>query len=678
MTVMNNFKKSQIGGFYSRLAWTNIIKNSQIYMPFIAMNIFLVAMFMMIRTISVDPGMANMSGGGTLKSLMGVGVGVMVIFTSVLVFYTNGFLMKRRKKEIGVYNILGFSKRHIARMMGLETLLIAIMCTVIGIILGLVGMKLIYLVLLRLTGYPLTLGLPISWSAIRETILMFFVLFFVITLYNIIHITLAKPIELLRGSQVGEREPKSRWILALSGLISLFGAYYFAITVTSPVQAMTIFFIAVIAVIYATYALFTTGSIVFLKHLRANKKFYYQTRHFAVISGMLYRMKQHAAGLATLCILSTMVMITVSTTLSLYMGLEDSLVKQYPRDVIVTVNQGSEKEVQALKDHIVASAQIENIAISDLMTMRTCYSLIKWDEATTQFVTTDEFVMATAMSLLMMDQETYEVLYGTIEGLDTLGSEPFLAMDVSSYNKSFDKKLDLKNFKVNETNLSLSRINYLPSDALKSPETQLILVFPKIEEALSYLIAIKPEVEKAYDVSVGFDMRGDSSREIAFAQWLRDNPYEMQEVSRSYVASRSFMRKDFTDVYGGLLFLGIFLGALFLSATVIIMYYKQITEGYEDQVRYETMQKVGMHHDEIRQAIGTQTIIVFFLPLAVASLHIAFSFNIVSRMLNLFNFSNDPLFVMCSVETAVAFALVYLFFYRLTARTYFSIVKWQV
>jgi len=677
MTHVNTSNKGYRGLFIP-LAWTNITKNRQIYVPFVAMTMFLVAMFMIIRTISLDPGMAKMSGGGTLKMLMAFGVGVMVVFTGVLLFYTNSFLMKRRKKDIGVYNILGFSKRHIARMMSIETIILAFMCILSGIVVGLVGMKLMYLVLLRLTGYPITLSLPLSWKALNETILLFSCFFVGLTLYNIGHITLSNPIELLRGSQVGEREPKSRWLLALSGIVALLGSYYFAVTVTSPLQAITLFFMAVIAVIYGTYALFTTGSIVLLKRLRAHKKFYYQTRHFAVISGMLYRMKQHAAGLATLCILSTMVMISVSTTLSLYVGLEDSLDRNYPNEIVVTINESTDEAVEANKAHILDLAKSQGVSLTDLTTTHMTYSFLEWNEKTQHFSVSEDFMMMGSVSLYLMDHDSFMYLFRASGSEFTSDDKPYVVAGTWEVKNRL-MHVDLsKEFVIYETTILVGGVYELPNGAVASPEPRVFLVFPTMESSMDFYKQISPQKTAAVKSSIHFDVEGSAKEKLDFALFLRGNPIAQQGKSFSYVDSRSIMRKDFTDFYGGMLFLGVFLGALFLSATVIIMYYKQITEGYEDKARFETMQKVGMHHEEIKQAISTQTIMVFFLPLVVASIHIVFSFNIVMHMLSLFGFSNIQLFAMCSGGTAVSFALVYLFFYRLTARTYFSIVKWQV
>ena len=667
-------KKQSNDNLYIKLAKDNLIKNRQIYLPFVLMNIFLVAMFTIIRTISLDSGIGRMSGGGTLKLLMSFGVGVLVVFSGVLVFYTNGFLMKRRKKEIGVYNILGFSKRHIAKMMSVETGMIATICTALGILAGLILMKLLYLLLLKLTGYPISLRMPISLQAVGETVGLFFLFFTLVTLYNLTHITLAKPIELIRGSQVGEREPKTRWILAVSGFIALAGAYYFAITVVSPIQAISVFFVAVVAVIYGTYALFTTGSIVLLKLLRANKKIYYQIQNFSVISGMLYRMKQHAAGLATLCILSTMVMISVSTTVSLYAGLEDSLAINYPREIAIIANQAPVEVVDLLREHTIEQAKQYGVALKRVNTSKTLFLMTKWDIANNRMTTPEDFSMAEMLGVELMDAETYRQFHGTID----IGDQPILAVNDSKIIDGVTKKPQAPALTINSTTLQVGRVISVPANFTSQLLAGAVLVFPDTESMAMFYVQVTDEPFEGFFLRVMADIEGTQRERLGFAQHLKDKPYTQQDQFFSRVESRSIMRKEFTDFYGGMLFLGIFLGTLFLAATVIIMYYKQITEGYEDQSRYETMQKVGMHHQEIKKAINVQTIIVFFLPLIVASLHILFSFNIVRALLAIFNFTNVNLFIFCSAGTAVAFAFVYLFFYRFTAKTYFSIVKWGV
>jgi len=665
-------KQSNIS-LYAKLAKSNLVKNKQIYLPFALMNIFLVAMFLIIRTISLDPGMAKMSGGGTLKMLMGFGVGVLVIFSAVLVFYTNGFLMKRRKREIGLYNILGFSKRHIAKMMSIETGILATLCTAIGVFSGLVLMRLMHLMLLKLTGYPITLGMPISLQAMGETTGLFFLYFIVVTLYNLTHITFAKPIELVRGSQVGEREPKTRVLLALSGVIALAGAYYFAVTVESPIQAITVFFLAVIAVIYGTYALFTTGSIALLKILRRNHAIYYRIQYFSVISGMLYRMKQHAAGLATLCILSTMVMISVSTTVSIYAGLEDSLDKNYPREISILVNDAPVEILRDLQGHMTEQAEAAGVTLKNAVTSKSYFLITKWDNANRAFEVVEDFSPMEILPLQLMDKVTYEGLYGDIGTFE----KPILATDdtrILSYysTEGADHAID-----VSDESLALEKVMSLPQNVTSQIGVGAMLVFADFSEMESFYKRVSNDPAYGLMLSVSADVEGSETSVQGFSNWLKAHEYDQQDTYFSRVESKAAARKEFTDFYGGMLFLGIFLGLLFLAATVIIMYYKQITEGYEDQSRYETMQKVGMHHREIKQAIGTQTIIVFFLPLVVATIHIAFSFNIVKKMLAIFNFTNVNLFVFCSIATSMAFALAYLFFYRLTAKTYFRLVKWH-
>lgn len=664
---------------YRRLATTNLIKNSQIYLPFALMNIFLVAMFVMIRTIAIDPGMAKMSGGQTLKMLMAFGVGVMVIFSFILVFYTNGFLMKRRKKEIGIYNILGFSKRHIARMMTLETLIVALVCILLGLIFGTILMKLLYMLLLKLTGYPITLGLPISWRAMADTSLIFSAYFMVVTLYNLMHITLAKPIELVRGSSVGEQAPKSRWVLASLGAVALIASYGFAMRVENPLEAITFFFVAVAGVIFATYALFTTGSIVLLKFLRSRKGFYYRIENFTVVSGMLYRMKQHAMGLATLCILSTMVMISVSTTVSLYSGLEDSLVTMYPKELELSAFDAPAKSTDDLEGYLLAMAKAEGVTLREIQKSKYLSVMLAVDQEGGTIKRSDNFDGKSNVFLQLLDDpslqlpENKQKLYDYQIYVNNHETRALLEA-VAENGIVAIGQLAVPIEQVQVKNLSGQ------GDFSTAITSSIWLVFPPGPGQDQSMIDTYQQVQEdpftGFTTNVMADIDGDANQKLSFSLKLREKPYEKDKLF-VYPKSRSLMRKDFTDIYGGMLFLGIFLGTLFLAATVIIMYYKQITEGYEDQGRYETMQKVGMHHHEIKGAISTQTVIVFFLPLVVASIHLAFSFNIVRRMLALFGFNNIGIFVMCSVGTAVAFALVYLGFYRLTAKSYFKIVQWQ-
>lgn len=320
--------------FYARLAASNIKKNGQIYFPYIITCIITIAFYYIMKSLSLNDGLDSLYGGGTIRQTLGLGCNVVMIFAVIFLFYTNSFLMKRREKEFGLFHILGMEKKHLMRVTGMETFYIAILGLGFGFLFGIVLDKVMFLLILRVLGREVSLGFYISREAIISTIILFLAIFFLIFLNTARRLGFSKPIELLRGGNVGEKEPKANWIFAILGALSLGTGYYLAVTVQNPVAAIAIFFVAVILVIIGTYLLFTAGSIVLLKLLRANKRYYYKTRHFIGISGMLYRMKQNAVGLSNICILSTMVLVMISSTTALMIGSDDLVSSRYPYDFI--------------------------------------------------------------------------------------------------------------------------------------------------------------------------------------------------------------------------------------------------------------------------------------------------------------------------------------------------------
>ncbi|MEE1217704.1 MAG: ABC transporter permease, partial [Agathobacter sp.] len=320
---------------YSRLAFTNIKNNKTLYMPYIISGMVMIAMFYVMMFLNNSKGLSQVPGADALGVIMGLGCGIIAVFSYIFLFYTNSFIIKRRKKEVGIYNILGMEKRHIARVLSIETLTVALTAIASGIIAGILFSKLMIMFLYRIINIKAQINFTVSTSAVVNTILIFGVLYFLTLIYNLMQVKLANPIELLRGGNVGEKEPKSKWFIAIIGLLCLAGGYYIAITTKNPLQVLSLFFVAVLLVIIGTYFLFISGSIVILKALRKNKGFYYNKKHFAAVSGMIYRMKQNAGGLASICVLSTMVLVVVSTTVSMYAGTEGELKQRYPADISV-------------------------------------------------------------------------------------------------------------------------------------------------------------------------------------------------------------------------------------------------------------------------------------------------------------------------------------------------------
>lgn len=663
-----------VKSYYANLAVTNLQKNSKIYLPYVLMNIIIIAMFYMMHSIAYDPGLEKMSGGSSLQPILYFGIYVVGIFSTMTVFYTNSFIMKRRRKEIGVYNILGMGKHHIARMMSLETLIVAIGCLSVGVGSGIVFSKLMYMFFLKILGFPISFTLSISVLSIAVTLLLFSGIFLGTMILNLAHIHLSNPIELITGTAAGEREPKTKWLMTLIGVAALGAGYWIAVTVKTPLEAIALFFVAVVLVMIGTYALFTTGSIVLLKALRGNKKFYYQMKNFTMVSGMLYRMKQNAVGLANICILSTMVIISLTTTISMYAGLDDMLINRYPAEVVISRQQSSLGDYEALYQLAKKVADENHVTIKD--PRADTYAILFADVSPKGFVVQEEDYYGTETNLFQFvtwsnylknagskTNPAKEVVGEPAEG------EAVLYCNRGPYGAN---ELLLGGSKIKITN-ELSDYKNKNGYSDRLVKTFYLIVKDEVELKRLYKEASGKTLE-GLDLTVTFDLVGSDKDKIAFARGY--SSALKTSTLEDYIESRSASKAEFCMIYGGFLFLGLFLGAIFLVATVMIMYYKQISEGYDDQKRYETMQKVGMSHLEIKTAIKSQTLLVFFMPLVAAVIHVAFAFNVVNRLLAVFSFTNTPLFIGCTAVTVLIFALFYYFIYRLTVKAYFKIVSW--
>lgn len=654
--------------FYAKLALTNIKKNGKTYFPYIFAAISTIMMFYVMHFISINDGLNNMSGGDSLKIILYLGNYVIGLFSIIFLFYTNSFLIKRRKNEIGLYNILGMEKRHIAKVMFWETFFIASTSIILGLLSGILISKLMFLVLLKILTFEVPLGFFISKESIAITVILFGAIFILTLLNNLGQIHLSKPVELLRGGQVGEKEPKTKWIMTIIGVISLSAGYYIALTTESPLAAIYLFFVAVILVIIGTYSLFTAASIALLKILRKNKKFYYKTNNFINVSGMIYRMKQNAVGLSNICILSTCVLVMLSTTVSLYIGMEDVLRNRYPRDIAVRVDNVSDEMEEKLDNIIIKEAEKHNISIKDIIKYRSI--------EVTMFQKNNSF------SLANRD-------IGNYSDISLLNIMP-----LESYNSQENKSINLEDNEVllyafrgeiKEDTVNILGNEFKVKEQLKDFNSEGIL---SAIAAKSYYIVVKDveTIEKLlFNVDIygekfenlsyyyAFDVEGEAKDEIALTYSLAD---KISEASLSgYAEGAEESRESFFALYGGLFFLGLFLGFLFIMATVLIMYYKQVSEGYDDKQRFEIMQKVGLSKEEVKKTIKSQVLMVFFLPLLMAIIHIAFAFKVITKLLAVLNLTNVTLFALCTVGTILVFAVFYGIVYSLTARVYYKLVS---
>lgn len=671
-----------MGKLYFKLAKTNLSNNKPFYIPYIISSIITVAMLYMMSFLSDNKGLNKIMGADSLATIFRLGVGIIVIFSYIFLFYTNSFIIKRRKKEIGVYNILGMEKRHLSKVLFVETIYSAIISLVCGIIVGIAFSKFILMVLYGIIGIHKTVEFFVNIHGIILCVVSFGILFLLTFLYNFMQIKLTNPIELLRGTNVGEREPKTKIFMTIVGVVCLAIAYYIAITTENPLNVLTLFFVAVLLVIIGTFALFTAGSIALLKLLRNNKKFYYNKRHFMAVSGMLYRMKQNAAGLASICILSTMVLVVISTTVSMYVGIQDELMARYPNDVCVTVDYNSvidkSSEIEKAIFDEIDSAEVKNKKAFSYLSV---FVGQKGDN-----FTTDKEHLSYQNSYLFYILSKDDFIKRDNSFKDKIGNIS-KGEAVVVLNKKYDKK-DIKifgkNYKVNksfehmEDNdlYMISTLNGLGYIILDNDES--------VQELYDMQEKMLGKGANYYTNKIRFDFKSGNKKQKAAAykkidnavkKYFKENKNDKKEISSYWVESRQENEQNFYLLYGGLFFLGIFLGTMFLIVTVMIIFYKQITEGYDDRERYQILEKVGMSSREVKDTIKSQIRIVFVLPIFAAAVHVTAAFPMVNRILKMLNLNNEKLFAGCLAATIIVFAVIYYLVFKVTSRAYYKIVK---
>lgn len=668
-------------GIFSRLAKQNIRNNKSTYIPYIITCIFCIAMIYMMEFLRDCPTLDQaVRQADEVRMIVFTGEIVVEIFCIIFLIYSNSFLMKRRQKEIGLYNILGLERNHIGIVMFLETIITSIGSLAGGIAAGIIGSKLALLLLLKLLHIPSVLGFYISVKGIFTCLFMFGIIFLMILFLNLAKIHLSRPVELLRGNNTGEKEPAAKWLMALIGFICLGAGYYLAVTTESPIKAITIFLLAVILVMAGTYLLFTAGSIVILKFLRRRKSFYYRTGNFISISGMLYRMKQNAIGLASICILSTGVLLMIAMTVSIYFGMNDIMLNRYPYDVDMSVTSISEEECQtaieafekAIADNKVpVEKSVEEIYLDIVCSKNGDQILIK----PTNTIRNSDSVLV----LSLLNQAEYERLTGISANLN---DGEIFAWYPSAVQKD--------SVTVDETEFTVKK--WLDKNPLTCGEDAVsdnaVLVvtdedFKKFDEMRTEMYKGVSSAPAGEDLTLhlGLDITGSETDKIDFGTPVMEVVKDLKKnggLSENSWITSGIRQQEYESYYadnGSLLFIGIFLGSLFLMGTAMIIYYKQISEGYEDQKRFEIMQKVGLSHREVRSSVRRQILMVFFLPLLMAMLHITMAFPMIRRMLLLFGMTNTKLFIGCTAGTVLIFAVVYGLIYLMTARSYYHIVE---
>lgn len=655
--------------FYPKLAASNMKKNARLYVPYLLTCIATVMMYYIINALADNQSLEGTYGGSHVTYCLDFGSWVVCIFAVIFLFYTNSFLMKRRKKEFGLFNILGMEKRHISRIIFIETLYAALLSLGLGIGFGIFFSKLVELVLYNLLHFEIQMGIEISLPAVVRTLVLFAAIFLLILLNSLRQIHLSNPIELLRGGNVGEREPKAKWLLALIGFGCLGGGYYISLTTESPLEAMFLFFVAIVLVMIGTYCLFTAGSIVVLKLMKKNKKFYYQTRHFTSISGMIYRMKQNAVGLANICILSTGVLIMLSTTCSLYTGMEDLLRSRFPRNVQMQADAVTSQQIEAINEAADRAVQEQSLQQESRVSYRSVDLFVSREGD--QFLWQGEKELSMGGNLVRFTCIPLED-YGTMGGeTETLEPDEVLVYEANGHLNTDVIRMGQKEYKVKKLLDDLFTTNS-QVDALTDTFYLIVPSLNTVSEMLTDGSGAEQEMPEV-GYYLGFDL--DVEPEIEKAVISRINESIESENLPFYVEGAEGSRDSFYSLYGSLLFLGIFLGLLFVIATVLIIYYKQITEGYEDKERFHIMQKVGMSKREVKGTIHSQVLAVFFLPLLMACVHTAFAYPVVKKILLMMNLSNTWIFVQTTLVTVAAFAVFYVLVYSLTAKAYYRIVS---
>lgn len=687
-------------GFYPKLAFDGIRKNKKMYLPYILTSIGMVTMYYIIIFLQFSQSIKDAVQSSTVSEILGLGSWVIAIFSCIFLFYTNSFLIKRRKKEFGLYNILGMDKHNLGIILFWETLIIAVISLVIGLAAGIAFSKLAELIFLNLLKSDVTFDLTVSSQGIGLCAIIFTVINILLFFNSLRQVRSSSAISLVKSEQTGEKPPKGNWIFGILGVLLLGGAYYISLSIKEPLQALTFFFVAVIMVIIGTYLVMISGSVLFCRLLQKNKKYYYKPNHFVSVSSMVYRMKRNGAGLASICILATMVLVMISSTTSLYFGEEDALSSRYPREINI--------DISTLDTDLEKNGQMDNI-ISDIKNICKNHGVKETGTYT---------YLSGMISGMITDDGKVETDINRIDNFSNIALGDFssvysfIFIPVDDYNKIIGTSYTLKDDEAiiynyrNDSRYGKNVISFnrgqsfkivkqtdefvIDTNAAMSVTPSMALIVNDIDNAtkgLTYNATTAQKIENTgisfhryycFDTGVSPQHQIELSKDIA--NYLDGNIEKYRadtsnRMFRSTVESREQNRLDFFGLYGGLFGLGIILSIVFIFAAVLIIYYKQISEGYEDQSRFEIMQKVGMTKNEIRKSINSQLLTVFFLPLIFAGMHLAFAAPIIKKLLLLFNLTNLNLFIVTILISFAAFALFYMIVYKITSSAYYKIVS---
>ena len=675
---------------YPKLAWDGIRKNKRFYLPYILTCIGMVMMFYIIHYLAAMPTLKEMPGGDSMTMVLGFGFWVIALFAVIFLFYTNSFLMRRRQKEFGLYNMLGMGKNHLSILLLWENGILFSVSMVGGLLSGILLSKLAELFMIMLMGGEATYTLRIDPKAFRDTWTIFIPVFAMIFVKGLIQIRRSSAVNLVKSDTVGEKPPRANYVLGIAGILILAGAYYIALSIKSPLIAMAWFFLAVCMVIVATYLLFISGSVMLCRLLQKNKRYYYKPNHFVSVSSMVYRMKRNGAGLASICILCTMVLVIMMGAGSLYVGQEESLNTRYPHEFAASVDFLTEGETkryseekadyfyaqvdEVLNSYDVTPENAEQVLSTTATGMLKDRALIL-DPSTVDAANTETMEYVTQIYLIPLS--AYNQCMGTDKTLNS--GEVFLhcvrrTYDAPVITLSDGTVLTVKEHLTDMMGSGEAAMQIIPSMFIVTDDIEAVMEsFNKELGSMSGEYKCRLEVSYSFDADLSEEQQMELGE--AIRERVRELDYTVDGGFYSYnVECKSEERADFYGLFGGIFFLGIFLSILFLAATVLIIYYKQVTEGYEDEARFEIMRKVGMTAKDIRKSINSQMLTVFFLPLVTAAVHTAFAFPIVQKLLAIFNLRNTALSLMVTGVAIVIFGIFYGVIYKITSNAYYSIV----
>ncbi len=671
-------------GFYSRLAADGIRKNKRMYFPYMLTCIGMVIMFYILKFLQTSESVRGIRGGDTVQYMLSFGVGVLAVFSCIFLFYTDSFLIRRRKKEFGLYNILGMGKKNIAILVCCETVIIFVISMVLGLSGGIVLSKLAELGILFVMKAETAFRFTVSVEGLCNTVCVFSVIFGLLLLNSLCQVWFSSTLSLLRSETTGEKPPKGNWFLGILGVLILAWAYWIAVNLEDPATALIWFFVAVLMVIVATYLIMVSGSVLLCRILQKNKRYYYKSNHFVSVSSMAYRMKRNGAGLASICILATMVLVMVSSTYALYAGMEDCVYSRYPGDLNLIVRFSeeqamSEENIGALRSDVQKLAQEHDTRMENIKEYRVGVlagvlldGVVETDPRQASQMGFDSY--SDTYQIFFVPLSDYNAIMGTSQTLEPgevllYCNRNKLSLDQISFNRG-------KTFRVKECLTECFSDGEMAMTIIPS----IILVADDLSAETEGLVDLDGKSVCSYQWKVSFDTDLDAGQEKLLYHDIEEMLGQYQnnsnrKIFNADVESRSLEWANFLGMYGGLFYLGILLSVVFLFAAALIIYYKQMSEGYEDQSRFEIMQKVGMTKREIRKSINSQLLTVFFLPLLGAGLHICFAFPMIEKLLMMFNMQNRNLFILTTLGSFLVFAVFYVIIYRITSNAYYRIVS---